>query len=231
MLAIQEGQYKFFVYIEEDDDITDIYVGNVEMRNAPCIHILLYKKQDVILDDLVYLPHCTVSENGAVVIMLQSVLKWIINKYNFVEDVEFSDESNLKTEKGNILLAEKGVLTEGQTWYMKHFGAEPSTRISVATFQTYKSVHDKHKIEIMTLDKDIWLQSNLHVLYSTFPRINGKRISGTDWKIKKDTIMNYNVNPVELQICGGRQTGENLKKLYLDNKKYILHERVFVLGL
>lgn len=237
MLSIQEGQYTFPMYIEEEDDNIYIYVGNAKKKKAPCIRIWIYKKQDAILEDLVYLPHCSVSEkqlqkgNGSVVIMLQSVLKWFINKYEFVQEVEFSDESYFKTKNGNILLAEKGVLTEGRTWYMKHFGAEPSTATAAAMYQSFKSVHDKHKKEILTLDKDIWLQSNLHVLYTTFPSINGKRISGTTWKIKKDTILNYKVNPVELQIEGGRQTGENLKKLYLDNKKYVLHKKVFVLGL
>jgi hypothetical protein len=237
MLSIHEGQYTFPMYIEEEGDDIYIYVGNAKRKKSPCIRILIYKKRDVILEDLVYLPHCSISEkhiqkgNGSVVIMLQSVLKWLIKKYIFVQNVEFSDESYVKTKNGNILLAEKGVLTEGQTWYMKHFGAEPCTATSEAMFQAYKRVYEKHKNDIMTLDEDIWLHSNQHVLYSTFPSINGKRISGTTWKIRKDTIMNYNVNPVELQIGAGIQTGKNLKKLYLDNKKYVLPDKVFVLGL
>lgn len=30
MLAIQEGQYIFPVYIEENDDIIEIYIGNTK---------------------------------------------------------------------------------------------------------------------------------------------------------------------------------------------------------
>lgn len=237
MLAIREGKYTFPLYIEEEDNVIDIYIGNATRSKVPCIRIWMYNKTDIILEDLVYLPHCSVSEaqlqrgDASLAIMLQSVLKWLVNKYPFVKEIIFTDKSGFKSKEGLIMLAEKGVLTEGQTWYMKHFGAEPSEPKSNATFQLFKSVHEKYKDEILTLDKEIWLQNNLRMLYEKFPSINGKRLSGTTWKITKDTIESYDVNPVEVQIGGGRNrrnTSAYLKKVYLDNVNYELSTRLFV---
>ena len=233
MLAIQEGQYTFPMYIEEDDDIIDIYVGNAKRRNAPYIRISIFKPSDVVLQDLTFFPHCSISEkllqkgDGSVSIMLKAVLKWLVTKYDFMQDIEFTDNSKFKTNNGTVYLAEKCVLIEGQTWYMKHFGAIPSSSSAKIALKSYMNLHEKYKNEIVNLDKDLWLQDNLEVLYSKFPSINGKRISGTTWKIAKNTINQYNVNPIEVQIGGGHKACSNLKKLYLENMSYDLPRTLY----
>lgn len=237
MLAIQEGQYTYPVYIEEEDNDINIYIGNAKRTKAPCIHIWIHKKSTAILEDLVFLPHCSASEkhlhrgDGSVVIMLKSVLKWLLNKYHFVNEIEFIDESCFHTRNGLIRLPEKGVLTEGKTWYMKHFDAEPLTSMSIASFERYRAVHDSHRVDIITLDKDIWLEKNLEVLYSKFPVLNGKKVTGTPWKITAKTIKTYDVNPIEVQIGGGQTRGEYLKHLYLKHKRYDRPRRVFLSNL
>lgn len=234
MLAIQQGQYTFPVYIEEDEDDINIYVGNAKRTKTPCIRIWIYNKSTVILEDLVFLPHCSVSEkhlqqgDGSVVIMLKSVLKWLISKYTSINEIEFVDESYFQTDNGRMRLAEKGVLTEGKTWYMKHFGSKPLTTITKASFERYKSIHDNNKDAIMTLDTDVWLEKNIEQLYSKFPTLNGKRMTGTAWKITKKTITKYDVHPIEVQVGGGKIEGENLKQLYLKHKRYDRPRRVFI---
>ena len=233
MLAIQEGQYTFPMYIEEEDDVLDIYIGNLKRRNAPCICISIFKPSDVVLQDLSFLPHCSISEkllqkgDDSVVVMLKAVLKWLVTKYDFIQDIEFTDNSKFETRKGTAYLADKCVLIEGQTWYMKHFGAEASSSSAKIALKSYMNLHEKHKNEIVSLDKDIWLQENLEVLYTKFPSINGKRISGTTWKITKNTIKKYNVNPIEVQIGGERKACTNLKKNYLDNLSYDLPRQLY----
>lgn len=238
MLAIQEGHYTFPVYIEEDDDIIDIYIGNAKRKKAPCIRITLFRSSYAILQDLIFFPHCSISEkqlqkgDGSVIVMLKAVLKWLIRKYNFIHNIEFTDKSRFNTKDGTtVYLAEKCVLIEGQTWYMKHFGAEPSSGISRAMYNVYKKVHDKNKEEIAKLDKTVWIEDNLEQLYSKFPSINGKRLSGTTWNITRTTVENYNVNPIEVQIGGGPKTCENLKQVCLSRHEFVLPRKVYLLNL
>lgn len=234
MLAIQEGQYIFPVYIEEDDDIIEIYIGNTKRKKTPCIRITLFNSCDAILQDLIFFPHCSVSKrrlqkgDGSVVFMLKCVLKWLVSKYDFIENIEFTDKSRFEDKDVKIYLAEKCVLTEGKTWYMKHFGAKPSSAISRMAYEVYRKVFDKNKKTIAKLDKSIWIESNIEQLYSKFPSINGKRLSGTTWQIAKKTIDKYDVHPIEVQIGGGVKACKNLKDKCRSYNQFVLPKKVFV---
>lgn len=234
MLAIQEGQYTYPVYIEEEEDNIFIYVGNAKRTMSPCICISIYKKRYVVLQDLIYLPHCSVCNkrikkgDDSVVMMLQSVLKWLIRKYDFVKYIQLTDKSTFTTEFGEIRLAEKGMLTEGKTWYMKHFGAIPTSGEAIAAFANFKSTYKKYKDELSVLDDKAWLYENIRELYTKYPLIKNQVLYGTTWKISRKTIETYDVNPVDIQIGGGRNTGLKLKQLYDDNVQHVFTKRIFI---
>lgn len=234
MLAIQQGQYTFPVYIEEDGDDIEIYIGKASNNKYPCIHVSIYKRQYVVLQDLVYLPHCIVSRtnlekrNGSVVIMLKAVLKWLIKHYDFVRHVVFTDNSYFDSRLGQLLLPERMMLTEGQTWYMKHFGAKPGNIETKSIYKRYKQVYNVFKDDFVNVQDETWLYKNLVNLFTKYPPIKNKIITGTTWKISRKTIDNYDVNPVEVQVGGGKIEGETLKQLYLKHKRYDRPRRVFI---
>ena len=232
MPAIQEGEHIFPVSIDEGEDEIDIFVGNANRRKSPCIHISIYSGRDVLLQDLVFFSHCSasnkamVSGDGSLVVMLKAVLKWLVHKYAFITRIEFMDKSYYQTLKGRVMLPEKMMLTEGRTWYMKHFGAEPLSPEAVNVCKKYKAVFDEHRDEIRKLPTDAWYYENLEKIIQQYPSLNGKMISTTTWCISRKTIEKYNVAPKEVQAGGG--DGKSLKRLYLKHKSYSFPLRIYV---
>jgi hypothetical protein len=232
MLAIQEGEYTFPVYIEEDENNVEIFVGSSDRRRLPCVHISLYGS-NAVLQDLVFLSHCSTNRlllqgDGSLVIMLKSVLKWLCRKYPFVKYIEFMDKSYYNTQKGRIMLPEKMVLTEGKTWYMKHFGAEPHSPEAINAYKKYKTVYDTQVNVMKDKNSNAWTYENLQNIIDDFPVLNGKMISTTTWKIPKKTIQEYNVNPTESQMGGRIHHQLSIKQLYLRHKTYDFPWRIYV---
>lgn len=226
MLAIQEGEFVFPIYIEEDGDNVEIFIGTSSRRRMPCIHISLYG-HSAVLQDLVFAKRLMSKGNSSIVVMLKAVLKWFFTKYPFVQYIEFMDKSYYNTDKGRMMLSEKMVLTEGRTWYMKHFGSEPHSPEALNAYKKYKSVYVRQGNAMKHYNSSVYTYQNLQKIIDTYPVLNGNMISTTSWKINKQTIQEYDVNPIESQTGGGKHK-ISLKQLYLKHKSYDFPWRIYV---
>jgi hypothetical protein len=193
----------------------EFYFGNPQCKPRPCIHITLEPQ-----DPIAIINTCSISEKsfnrgtGAMVIFIKTVLKWMIKEYPFIQTFSFTDESYFKTKDGTYLLPEKMLLTEGKTWYQKHFNATPSVR-TLRIYNSYLLEHQRNGDIFKNLPKNAWLESQLAETLKSYSTLAYKTLSGTEWYISRDMIESYDTPPFELIstiIKGGRLYGKQKQK-------------------
>lgn len=170
MILHTEG-YSFPIERYKDDidnTITEIFIGNPKCKPIPCIHITVYANEPVaVLQELVFFTSCSTSpkkfvrRSDGVKVMLRAALAWLLKKYTHVTSVEFSDNSYFKSGGNDIfMLPEKMVLTEGQTWYQKHFHAIPYKRTE-QNLNLFVRFYNQQKQHFQSLPDSAWLNVNI----------------------------------------------------------------------
>lgn len=196
-MYLESNNFKFPVQIidEEWDDEVAIYVG--QHRKTPCIIILIEKGKKVArMQSVSFFDHCSVStenkftrRSGAVVLMVKVVLQWLVHTYN-ITTVVFADESH--SEQG-YMLPEKMMLTEGQTWYQKHLGAEPEATRTKPIVKAFTKLYTQHKEHFKSLNCSAWLVDNLREVLKPYNNIiQHQQLTSSVWNITSKTIQNYN---------------------------------------
>jgi len=156
-----------------DDDITEIYFGK---SNAYIVMTIDHENNIAIMKDMTH---------GGMQRLIQTSLKWCSKEYPFIIKIYFND----------ILSPEKLVLTEGQTWYMKYFGAVPCSQTKTA-LRKYLRIHKLYKEKFQALPKDAWNEKNIK---ATLSDLEYHQLSGSSWYITSAMIRELNI----LQNEGG----------------------------
>ena len=167
---------------EYSPDLVDVYIGNLSGR--PCIHITVDKSnvKTVTLQTLYYFRECSKDTR-----MLKGVLKWIVDEYD-VQRVEFTDTSGQ-----SLMLPEMMVLTQGQTWYQKHFGAIPGSDFTKSTLKAYLAVRKAFPDDFESLPLSSWEETNIAKTLEKYALLRDKCMTGTTWTITRATIEDYDV--------------------------------------
>jgi hypothetical protein len=196
VFPIVRVEYDWTPYIE-------YYFGNPSCKPKPCIHITIEQNDPLaIINTIDFYKSCSISEKafnrgtGAMVLFVKTVLKWLIKEYPDIQTFSLTDESYYKTNGGAYLLPEKMLLTEGKTWYQKHFGAIPSSRTE-KLYNSYLLEYQKHEEVFKQLPNTAWLESNLAKTIQPYQTLYLKSISGTEWFIHRNTIESYDIPPFE----------------------------------
>ena len=195
------GEYKFEVVINDlEDGVMEIYIGSA---SRPCVIFLVFNNETIILQDLMYHSKCSsgkpfVRRSGATQIMVKGALQWLCDMYPKVKAVDLTD----KMKYEGVIVPERMFLTEGQTWYQKHFQALPETK-TTAILYFYKRVYEKHKQDLLELPLDAWKVKNIKDTLSQFPSLYMKQITGTGWYIPRNTIIAYDIPKYEIRMEGG----------------------------
>jgi hypothetical protein len=212
-LIVDDYVFPMSVVKQRSSPYIEYYFGNPSCKPKPCIHMTIEKDDPiVVINTIDFYKTCSISEKefnrgtGAMVLFVKTVLKWLIKKYPFIQTFSLTDESYYKTTRGTYLLPEKLLLTEGQTWYQKHFGAIPSSRTE-KLYNSYVLEHRTHADVFKHLPHTAWLESKLAETLQPYPSLYLKSISGTEWFIHRDTIQSYDLPPFvfkkKLQDGGG----------------------------
>lgn len=203
----------------EWEPYTTILIGNPNCKPRGCVEISVYGNDTTArLQNVKYYATCSTARQfqkneGAMQVLLKIALKWLIRNYPHINKVTFTDESYYNLDNGQVLmLPEKLYLTEGHTWYSKHFGAKPSTRTRLV-LKLFARAYKDGKQHFNTLPLDSWTEENAAKTLSVYPALYGKQISGTEWYITRETIASYDVgDPVWNQQGGG--VSANVKRSF-----------------
>lgn len=125
ILTIDKYQFPIYITDTKWDDYIDICI-NLSCEPKPCIHITVEKNNPIAgINAIDYYESCSISAHpfkkgtGAMVVFIKASLKWLIEAYPYIKEVHLQDDSYYvdKPSKEELMLPEKMVLTEGQTWY------------------------------------------------------------------------------------------------------------------
>jgi len=189
-----------------EDDVTDIYIGNPSCKPKPCIIISVdHINKVAIIQDITYYKSCNINNSdfnrgeGGMQLLVKASLKFLINEHPFIKKVYLTDKSYYN----NIILPEKMLLTEGQTWYMKYFGAVPDTQTK-STLRKYLRIHKLYKEQFQALPKEAWNEKNIRATLSEYtPYLKNHQLSGSSWYITKDKINGFDIPKFEILQNGG----------------------------
>ncbi len=213
-------RYKFDGYSEPSGNYADIFIGDTNnfTRINSCIHISIpitkqaYGSRIANLNDLNSRPKCSVDnelEQGkdGTDIMVQGVLKYIIQEYPFIETVELTDVARKNGTK--ILLTPKRLLLGKEGWYEERFGAIPDKATNNFIKHTLPKL--RKNIDIEKISKLTW------GTYEDLDTISKYLTIPTKWYISKNTINNYpvkiNVEYIDYQTAGGLQLKPWIKNI------------------
>lgn len=208
-------RYRFPVEIMEYDfdDTIDILIGNPSCKPKACIEMSVTKEtedtskypsiSEAVLQQIHYFDSCSVSEkkftkgSKDMDMLVKAALKWLIQKYPYVEKVSLSDKSYFQERDGSpiVLLPEKMYLTEGHTWYQKHFGAQPSDE-TMRILKRYQYVYENFHHLLKQLPLSAWYEKELSKTLSDFTFLKNRQLSGSSWYITKETINEYDIPEV-----------------------------------
>jgi hypothetical protein len=232
IMQLLVGEYKFPIEIiknEWEPGDVHIHVGNPSNRPKPCVVITVYDEEIAILQEVSYYGTCSISGtrfergSGGMHILVKGVLQWLMGRYPQLKEVKLTD----KTFYQDIMLPEKLALTEGTTWYVKHFGAVPDGLDTMRRFHAYQQVHQTMGDSMRTLPPNTWTTANMRELLSQLPGIHGRTLSGTTWRISKETIKTYDIPPVTTSLTGGgRKRPPSLSTFHAPN--YTAHIAAFL---
>ena len=180
---------------EEDNEIA-VYVG--QQRKPPCIIITFQRgKKVAILQGLSFFSHCNINSDkrflqrsGAVELMLKVTLQWLVSEYDITR-VTFSDKSH---STQGYMLPEKMILTEGKTWYQKHFDAKPDSELTKMSLKAYLRLYNDNKAHFISLPNDAWVMPAIKETLKEFQdTLKKQQLSGTVWQITRKVIESYNI--------------------------------------
>lgn len=216
-LLVSDG-YRFPLIEQRYDfepGLVDIWIGNPKCKPKPCINISAFEEKDAILNDIAFYPTCSISEktflrrSNAMKHLVMASLRWLIDAFPAVDEVQLTDKSYFGNGDQIVMLPEKMVLCEGATWYQKHLFAEPAdlTRI---TLKRYVALHKRFGNEFRALPIEAWYETNIS---NTLKKYDGflarTQLSGSVWKVSKETILSYPIStPILVQEGGNKRQKE-----------------------
>lgn len=218
-MYLSVDNYKFPMIIHKydfEEDIT-VQVGNPKCKPKPCLQITLNPSEYLAgIDTMRFYTTCSISEKafqrgtGATHIMVKATLKLLIEKYPSLKVFALADKSYFDTEDGNtLMLPEKMALTEGVTWYEKHFQAVPDDATSLV-LKKYKRAYAKYGDMFRKLPLDAWYSQNIQeTLRKAGPMLENVQLSGMQWFIHRDVIQKYDVPDFKVVMEGG---GSGIKR-------------------
>jgi hypothetical protein len=221
-MYLEVDGYKFPVNLIENSWDSDVVlqVGNPHCRPKPCLQVTFDPNGWLAgIDILAYHTTCSVSKrrfergSGAIVLMVKAALQWLMRTYPKLCRVVLADESYFTYHEDVYLLPEKMILTEGQTWYQKHFGAVPDKGGTHKIVAKYQRVYEKHGEEVRKLPDSAWLSKNIEATLKKFPELENIHLSGRQWSIHRKTIEAYDIPIVTLHMDGGGRSGAGLKHM------------------
>ena len=210
--------YIFDGIIEDTGNYIEIYIGQSKNRIKSCIHISVKKNNPVaILQRVDYDSKCELNnrlQSGiGTYIMVKTALKFVIDKYRYIQSFELCDKT--QTKQSNINITAKRLLLGKPGWYEQHFGAiiineGIRTDYLIATKQKL-NLTDENKTKIQ---EKTWGTDEDFDEMATELNLSIDLFIGTSWKIDKNAIIQYDINYEIRKIQkGGGKIKEKLKKI------------------
>lgn len=202
-LAVDGYVFPMEVRKEEWADETTVLIADPSCKSKACIILMIDDSSTASLQLVHYYPSCNISKkyfekrSGAMQLLIKSSLYWLMQTYTHVKRVTFSDDSYLEFNGDTYMLPEKMFLTEGTTWYAKHFSAKPTkkTKIIVKRFQR---AYDEFGNTFRQLPMKSWKKKYFKSTIEQVPYLLGFQLSGSEWYIARKTIESYNVLDVKV---------------------------------
>lgn len=221
-MILHLDNYRFPIYITETewDDYIDICIGNLSCKPKPCIHITVEKNHpEAGINAIQFYESCSISTrsfkrgSGAMVLFVKTALKWLFQAYPYLHVIHLQDDSYYEdtTSKTITMLPEKMVLTEGKTWYEKHFNALPSKKTQMV-LELYKYIHRQHSKELKRLPESAWYETTLANTLKPYSCLEYKKLSGAEWSIPRNIIEDYECPAFHLSEGGSLQSQSTLRR-------------------
>ena len=220
-ICLQSDPYTFHIQIQIQafEDTILVSVGGEDIM-TPCMQIIL-EEGIAHINDVIFRNTCTSSGNlvqgeGGMKHMIRVVLRWLIEAHPEIKKVTLIDRSAYM----NVPLGEMKLLTEGQTWYQKHFGAKPASDHGKQTLKRYRDVFHKYAADFTGIPIATWkdrekvtsLLKKYHLSYAT----------GLEYRIPLRTIQTY-TEAYKVQKCKTKGGGL-LPFPVRDQLAYFAHE-------
>ena len=230
-INIESNGYSFSVQIEkalyEPDEIM-VYIGGNKASTPACVKIVIYPEANYAqIIDVVHKNTCCKNKDfkrggEGIKLLLQSALTWCIKRYSFIQYFVLTDKSMFD----DFWLPEMKMLREGTTWYAKHFGAKPADYTTSHLVKKYLNRFHQHTEYLNSLPDSVWTNKD-DSLKNLLVKLRLEQLSGKQWIIDKQTVINYRQH-VDEYISGG---ANNKKKQHTACRYFRIRKTPFISNL
>lgn len=131
---VKTNNFVFYLELVSYDEYHTFNFGDPFSPEGPCC-TLTYdanRPERLKLDSVVYDARCSDGMNlqrgEGTIEMLRSILSLCVHVFPAIKRVYFNDVSSFECNGHNVLLSYTGLLIHGDTWYGRHFGAQPASK-------------------------------------------------------------------------------------------------------
>jgi hypothetical protein len=216
-------------------------------KSLSCIQVLIYKEDNsAILEEVAYHNSCSKKEGGlptkdGTKHMCQTILKYLIDTYPFIERVDVRDKSAYNINKNTLSFITARYLLEGRKGlYQEYLNAKPTpeTLNLINIIEEKRNILDKIIPKIKT--NDWWTSENIiklinYIYRETDTNYIKKRniirdsIINNLWFIDKEIIRQYDITYSKMRVSnflGGFKYNDNFS-VYINNIIPSMYRQIF----
>jgi hypothetical protein len=216
-------------------------------KSTSCIQILIDKDDKLaILQEVSYYSSCSMKKDGlsskdGTRRMCQTILKYLVDTYPFIERVDINDKSAYNITKDKLSFITARYLLQGkQGLYQQYLNAKPTPETLKLINLIEEKRADLNKIIPQIKSNDWWSSENIIKLidyvydkklqnYNIKRHLIKQKITSNYWFVDKQTIEQYKVSYSKMRIrnfAGGFKYNDNFA-LYINNIIPTMFRQIF----